>query len=384
MGKKSKALPEHIERQRTRVHVGADIPTHTTGVYSSDAYGLSGYDNSFNLEDFKQNAKLTLNTLDSEQELFDLAGVDPPVANAFRRVLLAEVPTMAIEKVIISNNTSILQDEVLAHRLGLIPFKLDPSQFELPDREASEPSENTDVIVQLKVTCTSQGAGEEPSDQHVYSSSLEWVPIGNQAETLGQVRPVHEDILIAKLRPGQSIDLEAHLQKGVGIDHAKWSPVATATYRLLPDPQLTREVTGQDAEVLRDTCPMGVFDIEDSGKLTVAQPRNCTMCRACVAPDLDISTEAVKLYRVRDHFLCKLSDGIHTLLLFLARAHVSSSRFLISPPLSSLSISLSLSPISLCGHTQSLWNLLAPLPQRNCSLKHPRYCKTNVIPSRVY
>eukprot|EP00163_Fabomonas_tropica_P008286 TRINITY_DN178_c2_g1_i1.p1 TRINITY_DN178_c2_g1~~TRINITY_DN178_c2_g1_i1.p1 ORF type:complete len:365 (+),score=77.54 TRINITY_DN178_c2_g1_i1:233-1327(+) len=309
MGKKSKALPEHIERQRTRVHVGADIPTHTTGVYSSDAYGLSGYDNSFNLEDFKQNAKLTLNTLDSEQELFDLAGVDPPVANAFRRVLLAEVPTMAIEKVIISNNTSILQDEVLAHRLGLIPFKLDPSQFELPDREASEPSENTDVIVQLKVTCTSQGAGEEPSDQHVYSSSLEWVPIGNQAETLGQVRPVHEDILIAKLRPGQSIDLEAHLQKGVGIDHAKWSPVATATYRLLPDPQLTREVTGQDAEVLRDTCPMGVFDIEDSGKLTVAQPRNCTMCRACVAPDLDISTEAVKLYRVRDHFLFSVESA---------------------------------------------------------------------------
>ena len=42
-----------------------------------------------------------------------------------------QVPTMAIEKVFVHNNTSIIQDEVLAHRLGLIPIKADPREFEM-------------------------------------------------------------------------------------------------------------------------------------------------------------------------------------------------------------------------------------------------------------
>lgn len=44
--------------------------------------------------------------------------------------ILIQVPTMAIEKVLIANNTSIIQDEVLAHRLGMIPLKVDPRLFE--------------------------------------------------------------------------------------------------------------------------------------------------------------------------------------------------------------------------------------------------------------
>lgn len=60
---------------------------------------------------------------------FDLVGVDSSIANAFRRILIAEVPTMAIETVYVFNNTSVIQDEVLAHRLGLIPIKADPGKF---------------------------------------------------------------------------------------------------------------------------------------------------------------------------------------------------------------------------------------------------------------
>ena len=60
-----------------------------------------------------------------------MVGVDASIANALRRVLLAEVPSMAIEKVFINNNTSIIQDEVLAHRLGLVPIKADPRGFNM-------------------------------------------------------------------------------------------------------------------------------------------------------------------------------------------------------------------------------------------------------------
>ena len=65
-----------------------------------------------------------------EEFVFELIGVDAPIANALRRILLAEVPTIAIETVFIKCNTSILQDEVLAHRLGLIPLDIDPRLFE--------------------------------------------------------------------------------------------------------------------------------------------------------------------------------------------------------------------------------------------------------------
>jgi len=67
-----------------------------------------------------------MNELEME---FDLVGVDASISNAFRRILIAEVPSMAIERVYISNNTSVIQDEVLAHRLGLIPIKVDPRRF---------------------------------------------------------------------------------------------------------------------------------------------------------------------------------------------------------------------------------------------------------------
>ena len=59
----------------------------------------------------------------------DLISADASFANALRRILIAEVPTMAIETVYVLNNTSIVQDEVLAHRIGLIPIKCDPTQF---------------------------------------------------------------------------------------------------------------------------------------------------------------------------------------------------------------------------------------------------------------
>ena len=66
---------------------------------------------------------------------FDLIGVDASIANAFRRILIAEVPTMAIESVYIFQNTSVIQDEVLSHRLGLIPIKADPGKFGWQNRK---------------------------------------------------------------------------------------------------------------------------------------------------------------------------------------------------------------------------------------------------------
>jgi DNA-directed RNA polymerases I and III subunit RPAC1 len=74
-----------------------------------------------------------------------------------------------------------------------------------------------------------------------------------------------DDILIAKLRPGQEIEMELICEKGIGKTHAKWSPVSTAYYRLVPDITITKDITGDDAEELKKLCPTGVYDIEDLG-----------------------------------------------------------------------------------------------------------------------
>lgn len=86
----------------------------------------------------------------------------------------------------------------------------------------------------------------------VFSNALEWLPAGSEIPdetgvrfTRGQhemsaIGPVHEDILLARLVAGQEIILEAHCVKGYGKEHAKWSPVATAWYRLLPEAVLLK------------------------------------------------------------------------------------------------------------------------------------------------
>lgn len=53
---------------------------------------------------------------------------------------VAQVPTVAIDQVYVWNNTSIMQDEVLCHRLGLIPLKIDPRTFQFKS-ESTTPSQ---------------------------------------------------------------------------------------------------------------------------------------------------------------------------------------------------------------------------------------------------
>ncbi|KAJ4982104.1 hypothetical protein NE237_032941 [Protea cynaroides] len=84
----------------------------------------------------------------------------------------------------------------------------------------------------------------------------------------------------------QEIELEAHAVKGIGKIHAKWSPVSTAWYRMLPEVVLLEEVEDEKAEELVKKCPVNVFDIEDIAKgkkwATVARPRACMLCRECI------------------------------------------------------------------------------------------------------
>ncbi|XP_023231186.1 DNA-directed RNA polymerases I and III subunit RPAC1-like isoform X1 [Centruroides sculpturatus] len=302
-----------IEDRRTRVRL---TEYEQQNVESSDFPGnYPGYIDEWNAKKFEKNLQINLIRLDDMEMEFDIIGIDAAIANAFRRILLAEVPTMAVEKVFVYNNTSIIQDEVLAHRLGLIPIKADPRLFEYRQEGDDEGTAEDTIEFHLKVKCTkNKNASKDaaiPEDLYlnhlVYSGQMKWIPIGSQAELYGEdaIKPVHDDILIAKLRPGQEIDVKMHCVKGIGKDHAKFSPVATATYRLLPEITLLREIEGKEAIQLKECFSEGVIEIvkmPDGREVArVSNARKDTCSRNVFR--YENLKDSVRLSRVRNHFI---------------------------------------------------------------------------------
>ena len=142
------------------------------------------------LKHFVSNVDIKIKTLSKEEIVFDLIGAEPPLANALRRIMLAEVPMMAIEKVIMWQNTSIIPDENLAHRMGLIPIMADAKDFEY-HVAGKDYSELDSLKFKLHKVCTKKdpkapmvlnNTHDEDvlyNNANVYSGDLEWVPMGN-------------------------------------------------------------------------------------------------------------------------------------------------------------------------------------------------------------
>ncbi|XP_014238469.1 DNA-directed RNA polymerases I and III subunit RPAC1 [Trichogramma pretiosum] len=274
----------------------------------------------WSFEKFKKgfSVKIVRETPDKFELEFDLIGCNAALANAFRRILLSEVPTIAIEKVYMFNNTSIIQDEVLSHRLGLIPLKAHPKLLEWPAGEwkQDEVDQQSTLSFELKVTCKRNPQAPKdarrPSDiylhHNVYSSDIKWVPLGEQhllhPDGAKKFGPIHDDILIAKMRPGHEIHAQLYAVKGIGKDHAKFSPVATAAYRLLPDIEIVKEVTGEAAERLQSCFSPGVIDVKVSQgiKKAVVKDARYESCSRNFFRHDDLK-DCIKLSRVADHFI---------------------------------------------------------------------------------
>lgn len=305
------------------------------GIPNASEYTHYQSQQDWNLSNFKKEFKIQVmrESEDTRELEFDLIGYPVGFANAFRRVLLSEVPTMAIEKVYIVNNTSLIQDEVLAHRLGLIPLRADPRLFEYPSSTAKDQDEVSDqdtLRYELKISCTWNSQAPKDSrrtndmyrNSNVYSRDIKWVPIGHQAELYPrgteQLGVLENDILICKMRPGQEIHAFMHAVKGIGKDHAKFSPVATASYRLLPDIQIIKPVKGEMADRLKNCFSIGVIEVienkpgdPDSREARVKNPRYDS-CSRNVFQHEDLKG-CIRLNRIRNHIIFTI-ESVGTLL----------------------------------------------------------------------
>jgi DNA-directed RNA polymerase subunit D len=171
-------------------------------------------------DDFQQDlSSLDVISKDSQKIAIKLKGIPLQYANALRRVCLNGVPVFAIDTVDIIENTSVLPDEGLAHRLGLIPLKTDLSRFNEPskcDCQSESGCSNCKILLVLD-------SDESQVTRTVLSNELL-----SEDDT---VKPVSNKIPIVQLAPGQKIKVECYARLGRGTEHAKWnsSNISTLT-----------------------------------------------------------------------------------------------------------------------------------------------------------
>lgn len=143
---------------------------------------------------------------------FELEDATPAFANALRRTMIGDVPTLAIEDVTINQNKSGLFDEIIAHRLGMVPWEFDPDNY-----KTREECDCEDGCAQCTVTMVLDKEGEGT------------VTAGDMTVTDDEVTAANPDMKIVDLQEDSAIELEATAQLGRGKDHAKWQ-AANAAY----------------------------------------------------------------------------------------------------------------------------------------------------------
>mmetsp|Transcript_24885 Transcript_24885/g.68929 ORF Transcript_24885/g.68929 Transcript_24885/m.68929 type:complete len:357 (+) Transcript_24885:90-1160(+) len=262
--------------------------------------------------------KVEILAMEPHEIKFVLSETDCSMANTLRRIMIAEVPTLAIDLVEFHENTTVLNDEYIAHRLGLIPLRY------IPNAEgggggggggggAGGPSElNTigsdvqdgfvphydcscfewcprcSVEFDLEVNYNSNNPNAIAQQADEENVLAPWTVTSkdlisrNNSTTSGDhiVQPAHflsvdeeqeaqdEGIAIVKLGPGQKLKLRAIARMGISKEHSKWCPVAVATYRLWPDIQINHEqmsslLTMEQKQTLVDACPDRILELDE-------------------------------------------------------------------------------------------------------------------------
>ena len=145
-----------------------------------------------------------LNKSDLELE-FVLEDTNPQFANAIRRIAVGEIPILAVDSVDFEHNDSVLYNEIIAHRLAMIPLVFEPKEVHFRDEhEGKKTCGNCEIVLAI----------DKKGPCFVYSKDMK--------SANKDVSPLYDNIPIVELFEGQKLKLEATAILGLGKDHAKW------------------------------------------------------------------------------------------------------------------------------------------------------------------
>ena len=175
-------------------------------------------------------------------------GVDTPFMNGLRRTAMAGIPVIAIEDVTFFENDSPISDEMLAHRLGMLPIE--------STKEIKEGDE-------FSFTLQKEGPGT------VYAKDIQ----GKDPKT----KIAASKTPITELDKKQSIKLEMKAIAGKGSQHAKWQ-AGIISYKNLP--KITVDEDCEKGKSIVDSCPVNVLELRNK-KVVLADAPGCTLCGNC-------------------------------------------------------------------------------------------------------
>lgn len=198
------------------------------------------------------------------------AEIDESLANAIRRYV-NQISILAIDEVEILKNDSPLYDETIAHRMGLIPLKMDKSI-------------NEKTVTKLKLSTKKEGM--------IYSEEL-----------TGGVKVVYDKIPITSLKKGQELEIVATAKIGRRSEHSKFSP-GLMFYRNVVDIKIDKDCP---QEVV-DACPQKILKSRD-GRIIAEDNYKCDMCEACVEICKKQGKDSIKLVPTKDLIITLESFG---------------------------------------------------------------------------
>jgi DNA-directed RNA polymerase subunit D len=232
--------------------------------------------------------------------VFVVEDISIEMANAIRRIILSEIPVMAVDEVIVLKNDSPLYDEIIAHRLGMIPLTTDLDSYKLP--QDCECGGFGCPLCQVSLTC--EVINTTNTSLEVYSGDLK----SNDPK----ITPVDTRIPMVKMDKNDQLILEAYAILGKAKDHVKWQSVSNIFYRFYPEIEFDNNKCAQcsDKCIVARMCPEKLYDFSDGKvpKLLEDYWKTCTLCKSC---EMDCIEGAVKVRFKDNTYIYSLeSDGV--------------------------------------------------------------------------
>jgi DNA-directed RNA polymerase subunit D len=223
---------------------------------------------------------------DGENLEFVLSDTTPAFANALRRAMLREVPAMAVDEVDFLSNDSVMHDEILAHRIGLVPLRT-PDGYKLPAECPCK--DNRCPKCSVSLTLKKDGPAVVRS--------------GDLKSSDKDVAPVSDAIPLVRLDDGQALELTAIAHLGLGKEHARWAP-GVVSYKYMPTLEIDQKLCNACAKCV-EACPRDLLELKGE-ELTVKELERCLMCMACVEA---CPKDAIKVGHDATRFVFKVESS---------------------------------------------------------------------------